>query len=165
MSEHNPGVGGGWAPPSAAAPAFGERTWRPDPAGWGSRVGASLLDGIIVGVVMLVVTVVVGVGDGDGGGSAFSDGFTVLWVLGTVVYAPLMLAFNRGQTLGKAAVGIRVVNSDTAPIGLARAFLRELPVKWVCGIIPLIDVLWPLWQRENKALHDLLAKTWVVEAN
>jgi uncharacterized RDD family membrane protein YckC len=28
----------------------------------------------------------------------------------------------------------------------------------------LIDVLWPLWQDENKALHDLIAGTRPVEA-
>jgi uncharacterized RDD family membrane protein YckC len=32
------------------------------------------------------------------------------------------------------------------------------------GILWLIDVLWPLWQAENKALHDLIAGTRVVAA-
>jgi hypothetical protein len=47
--------------------------------------------------------------------------------------------------------------------------LREVAVKWLLfnavggsvtfGIAPLIDVLWPLWDEENRALHDLLVDT------
>jgi uncharacterized RDD family membrane protein YckC len=28
----------------------------------------------------------------------------------------------------------------------------------------VVDVLWPLWHRENRALHDLTAGTRVVQA-
>jgi uncharacterized RDD family membrane protein YckC len=162
MSEQRTSTEGGWAPPSTAPPVYSSRPWRPDPAGWGARVGATLVDGLIVGVGAFIIGLVVGASAGD---SSASGLFTVVWVLATIAYAPLMLAFNNGQTLGKAALNIRVVNADTAPIGLGRAFVREVIAKAVCGIIPLIDVLWPLWQSENKALHDLLAGTWVVEAN
>jgi uncharacterized RDD family membrane protein YckC len=163
MSERDGGMDGGWAPPSSEAPIYASRTWRPDPASWGSRVGASLLDGLLIFGIALVAGLVIGATISDNDGAPADSG--LLWILAGALYSPLMLAFNHGQTLGKKALGIRVLNADHAPIGLGRALLRELPVKYICGIIPLIDVLWPLWQSENKALHDLMARTWVVEAN
>ncbi len=47
--------------------------------------------------------------------------------------------------------------------------LREVVVKWLlfglvlgsitAGIAVLIDYLWPLWDEENRALHDLIVNT------
>jgi uncharacterized RDD family membrane protein YckC len=32
------------------------------------------------------------------------------------------------------------------------------------GIVSLIDVLWPLWDEENRALHDFVVNTRVIRA-
>ena len=47
--------------------------------------------------------------------------------------------------------------------------LREVVVKWLLfdavlgavtfGLAPLLDVLWPLWDEENRALHDFIVGT------
>jgi uncharacterized RDD family membrane protein YckC len=88
--------------------------------------------------------------------------------VGLFLYAPLMLAFGGGQTLGKRAVGIRVELADGRPIGLGRALARELLVKALLfGVIPFvgfIDVLWPLWDGDNRALHDIVCGSRVVDA-
>ena len=87
-----------------------------------------------------------------------------------LVYAPWMMARTNGRTLGRMAFGIRVVRVDGAPMDFKRAFLREvgdqvgavLRPRRRCsrsGILPLVDVLWPLWDEQNRALHDLLART------
>jgi uncharacterized RDD family membrane protein YckC len=46
------------------------------------------------------------------------------------------------------------------------AFVREVTkvVFGYTGLLWLIDVLWPLGQAENRALHDLIAGTRVVAA-
>ena len=83
-----------------------------------------------------------------------------------LVYATLMLAFHYGQTVGKEVARVRVVAEDGAPVGVGRAFGREV-VKAVFGVtvvVWIVDVLWPLWQPENRALHDLIAGTRVVHA-
>jgi uncharacterized RDD family membrane protein YckC len=36
------------------------------------------------------------------------------------------------------------------------------PLLIIALIYYLLDYLWPLWERENRALHDLLARTHVV---
>jgi type IV secretory pathway VirB10-like protein len=48
-----------------------------------------------------------------------------------------------------------------------RALLREGVGKQLLGIITLyiyivVDYLWPLWDRENQALHDKIASTHVI---
>jgi uncharacterized RDD family membrane protein YckC len=68
-----------------------------------------------------------------------------------------------GATLGKRLLGIRVVGPDGHRPGLARATVRG-----VLGVVSVLllgmGVLLALFTRSGRALHDLLARTWVVEA-
>jgi uncharacterized RDD family membrane protein YckC len=75
-----------------------------------------------------------------------------------------MLTYHDGMTLGKQALRIRVVTLAGEPVGLGRAFGRELvkAVFGITGILYVIDVLWPLGQSQKRALHDLIAGTRVV---
>jgi uncharacterized RDD family membrane protein YckC len=132
-------------------------------ASWGSRVGALLLDLLVLLLAGLLVGVVFGLlsGGSENAGSA-AVGIAYLAFL---LYAPLMLAFNDGQTLGKKAVGIAVLNQDGRPIGFGRALWREIFSRWLLGITvigAIVDPLWPLWDRENRALHDMMASTRVI---
>jgi hypothetical protein len=52
-------------------------------------------------------------------------------------------------------------------MGVKRALLREVAIKWgltllTLGLFAIVDVLWPLWDEQNRALHDLLARTRVI---
>lgn len=80
---------------------------------------------------------------------------------------------HNGQSPGKQAVGIRVVREDGQPITFGSALLREVVVKMllfetVGGFIFLLptalNYLWPLWDEQNRALHDMVVSTRVVEA-
>lgn len=138
-------------------------------ATWGSRVGAYLIDLIII---FAVIAVLFGVGVGAlglgeaaviGGGYFLALGGVV--TVASVVYKPVMEG-ARGQTLGKMAVGIKVARAtDGGDIGYGEAFLRWL-IAAVIGFVPfggLVDVLWPLWDDHKQALHDKAAKTIVVK--
>jgi uncharacterized RDD family membrane protein YckC len=138
-------------------------------AGWWRRAGAAVIDGLIIGVpaVALLALALGSVGDGF-----WSAVLTVLlWcavaMLVAILYAPLMMARTNGRTLGRSAVGIRVARVDGAPMGVKRALLREVAIKWgltllTLGLFAIVDVLWPLWDEQNRALHDLLARTRVI---
>jgi uncharacterized RDD family membrane protein YckC len=149
-------------------------------ASWWSRVGAALIDGLIIGVVALIIMVPLGIGaassDSDGGTAAFV-GATILSVLVFAVvallYAPLMMSRTNGQTIGRKATGIRVVRAKGEPMTFGFAALREVAVKALLfgavgqvtfGLAGVIDVLWPLWDEENRALHDMIVNTRVVRA-
>jgi uncharacterized RDD family membrane protein YckC len=79
------------------------------------------------------------------------------------------MAKTNGKTLGRMAVGNRVVRANGQPMTLGWAMLREVAVKWLLfnavggsitfGLAGLIDVLWPLWDDENRALHDFIVDT------
>jgi uncharacterized RDD family membrane protein YckC len=148
-------------------------------SGWWRRVAAHLLDGIVIGIGALVLFLVLGAIFGSGfligdttGIIAVILGF-MIWVaciaVAALLYAPWMMARTNGQTLGRMAVGIRVVRPDGKPIDFGFAMLREVLVKWLvfglllgsitAGIAVLIDYLWPLWDEENRALHDLIVNT------
>ena len=73
---------------------------------------------------------------------------------------------HNGQTWGKQVAGIRVVRDDGQPVGVETTLLREVLLKFIAGGITgigwLIDGLWPLGERESRALHDFPASTHVV---
>lgn len=178
-----PPAPGGWQQP----PVFGGV----ELASWGSRAGAWLLDVLVLAGVWIVALVpggvVVGVTNGGAAG-------VVLIILGSLVglvigilYAPFFMQRDgprNGQTLGKQWVGIRVIRVGGEPMGWGWGLLREFVLKVLAlsvassiaggltffllgigGIAPyLADYLWPLWDDQNRAVHDMIAETRVVRA-
>jgi uncharacterized RDD family membrane protein YckC len=164
---------GGWEqplarplPPWAGAPL----------AGWWSRVGATILDSLILTVpVAALVLLVVAVAAGSEWAAVVVGLIALLaYFLAVLFYAPLLMARDgraNGQTWGKQIVGIRVVRDTGEPVSLGFGFLRELVVKafvfgflggFLLSIPTILDWLWPLWDDENRCLHDMLVKTHVV---
>ena len=174
-----PGAGGPVSPAGQAqAPVLGRFVL----ASWLSRVGAQLIDGVIIGVGALILFLPIGAAAGVG----FADDSDaslwaaivglILWVVCVAViallYAPLMMARTNGKTLGRMAVNIRVVRTSGEPITFGFAMLREVAVKaigfgiagsFTFGLANLLDSLWPLWDEENRALHDFIVSTRVVK--
>jgi uncharacterized RDD family membrane protein YckC len=172
-----PGAGG---PPVSAAP--GALAGRHVLAGWWSRVGAALIDGVIVGiggiVLLIAITAPFSIGffaDEDVGVVSIVVGFlfaTLCVSIVALLYAPAMMARTNGQTLGRMALGIRVVRAKGQPMTFGFAMLREVAVKTLLfgiassltfGLASLLDVLWPLWDEENRALHDFVVDTRVIK--
>ena len=94
----------------------------------------------------------------------------------SLTYYPLLMmreGKNNGQTLGKQAAGIRAVQESGEPFTFGTAVLREFAIKnllfgtiggFFLAIPTLLNYLWPLWDDQNRALHDMLASTRVVHA-
>jgi uncharacterized RDD family membrane protein YckC len=163
---------GGWERPIAAA----EPAWVGQPyASWGSRVGASLLDTVFV-LIPFGIAVPLLVSGTDVGSVLRGILLFLLYLAVSALYAPLLGArqgARNGQTLGRQIVGIRVVRDNGRPMDIPYGLLRELIVKGILFfgfgsaflLIPaLLDVLWPIWDDENRALHDMLVGTHVVKA-
>ncbi|MGW8557251.1 RDD family protein [Streptomyces tubercidicus] len=154
----------GVADPLAGMPPLANR---------GRRLLARIIDAIIVGVpVWVIMTLIVGgvdffSTDGEQAGRQSTvSGVTMLVYL---VYEGLMIS-NRGQTVGKMAMKIRVamLANGSIPTGQAawvRAAVYTLPeIVPCCGFIFwLINVLWCTWDKPyQQCLHDKAAKTVVV---
>jgi len=114
-------------PPPGYAPA-------PNLADAGARIGARVIDWIVIGIINVVITLVL---IGDAISAAFSTGVvdTPYWrtllagILGTLVlalYETLMVAY-RGATLGKMALSLKIVNEDSSAVSLETAALRIAP--------------------------------------
>jgi uncharacterized RDD family membrane protein YckC len=163
-----PAPPGGWEQPVATQP----EAWAGAPlSGWWRRVGAHILDAIFTAIVSWVGVILIYAG---------SEATGVILVLAGVVvaffYYPMTMmreGEHNGKTLGKQILAIRVVRDDGQPVTFGFALLREFVVKYllfsvvggfVFGIPWLIDVLWPLWDNENRALHDMIVKSHVLEA-
>jgi uncharacterized RDD family membrane protein YckC len=167
---------GGWQQP-IARPTAG---WAGQPlASWGSRLGAWFIDLLVILIPVVILAVVIFGGTIDDDSSTWSIvGASILYflLLSAVVllYAPLMMmrkGEHNGQTLGKQMVGIRVVRDNGQPMGFGWAALREVVIKNLAvgiasSIIPIIpwvlNYFWPLWDDQNRALHDMAASTHVV---
>jgi uncharacterized RDD family membrane protein YckC len=163
---------GGWDEPVASA-----RGWEGRPlASWGSRVGATLIDWLIliVPVAVLIALVVLLAFSSDVGAVALGVFSGVAYLVGVFLYAPVLMMRSgnaNGATWGKQIVGIRAVRDAGRPFDFGSALMREFVIKgllfgtvggWFFGIPTLLDYLWPLWDDENRCLHDMVAKTHVV---
>lgn len=160
--------------PSEAAQreeAAGPPGERDDYASWGRRVGAYLLDTLVLllpFVAIIAVALAAGDPDDDDDSSWAVVGFAYLAsIVVPFLYFALMHGRESGQTLGKKWVGIRVVDDTRGgSIGYGRAFGRyAITFVFSLFIIPvLLDYLWPLWDRKNQALHDKVVSSVVVRA-
>ncbi|PSK87372.1 putative RDD family membrane protein YckC [Murinocardiopsis flavida] len=162
-------------------PGYG---YGPQYASWGARLGAYLLDGLIV-TLMVFAIVVVGVlasgaivaASASSTGEP-SDGSVVAGVVITITFyvgafiASLFYYISpvakTGATPGKKMVGIKIVKLDTGqPPSKGAAFGRILTVVGM-GFVPfggLLDGLWPLWDEPHKqAIHDKAVGTIVIDA-
>ena len=142
----------------------------PQLASWGRRLAAVALDGLILGAAVLFAVALAGVSPAEVNDLLIEGDTAVLlalFVLPEAIYETVMIG-SRNQTLGKMAVGIKVVGADDrAPIGYARAFRRWLTTAalWALFTIPgIVDHLWPLRDGRNQTFHDKFARSVVVRA-
>jgi uncharacterized RDD family membrane protein YckC len=119
-------------------------------AGFWRRFAAALIDGIIVLVVLGVLSAIIkGAGYGIG-------------LLLSIAYFVYFEGGETGQTPGKRALGIRVVDFSTGgPIGYGRAFVRWIG-RIISSAVVYLGYLWMLWDREKQTWHDKLANDVVV---
>ena len=136
-------------------------------AGPGRRFMAQVVDGLILMVPFFVVLVVTVFGAPRGGPApeAFNpfSWLMIVWLFGIVVYEALFLSHN-GQTLGKIALGLRVVRPDGTKISAGQAWGRAFSRSLLSftRILGIVDVLM-VFSSEGRTLHDRMAKTRVIK--
>jgi uncharacterized RDD family membrane protein YckC len=163
-----PGWGGPGGQPPGWGPSGGGQYYQPYPtsgssnqgqasqgqlAGWWQRVGATVLDGIIIGIPAEIINVSVG-----------RAGYYVFLLLASLIYVSAMLS-QRGQTLGMMAVGTRCVQEATGANLTPGAAVGRWAVGEILDITivgGILDSLWPLWDAKNQTLHDKAVSSLVV---
>ena len=130
-------------------------------AGLGSRSIARVLDGLIQGAALFVVflaSVFIAAGRGV-------SGLIVALVLFTVILIGYPIAWEtlwRGRTPGKAALGLRVVTKEGAPIRFRHAVVRGVLGLGEVTMLPVIGVLALLVSKNEQRLGDMAAGTIVI---
>ena len=138
-------------------------------AEWQDRIVSGLIDFVGPFLVVYIINFVLGFGIGS---SNFSiSGF----IIGSVIWlVPLAwalyqghLAGTTGQSMGMKQSGLRLVGEQTGQnIGSQQGIVRNLlflPGYLCCGLIVLIDSLFPLWDPKKQTLRDKIAKSVVVK--
>lgn len=113
-------------------------------AGFWIRVVASLIDSIVILIA-----------------GAFTAGIG-FWA--SIIYYIVCEAYWDGSTIGKKAVGIQVVNSSFEKVSLKEAVIRNLS-KIVSGLIIYIGFIMVIFNGKKRALHDIIAETYVIYKN
>lgn len=126
-------------------------------AGFWIRLGASLLDAIVVGIPIYIVSYII----------TFGNGYEFLNDILSFLYALLLPVLWNGYTIGKRMCGIRIRKVyDHAPPGIGNMLLRNVVAGIVYGITfgiaLLISVLMVALREDKRSLHDFIAGTEVV---
>jgi uncharacterized RDD family membrane protein YckC len=126
-------------------------------AGFWRRVGASVIDGILLNVVGGIVIAI---------SAAISDVLVVIayvvYVAALFLYYAIMESSSYQATVGKIALGIQVTDLSGNRIGFGRALGRNL-AEILSALILLIGYLLVAFTEKKQALHDMIAGTLVVK--
>ena len=156
------------AVPTTGAPIAGTANY----AEWWKRAVAAIIDGILLSIVNAIVGAIFGLNadtavdqtTGTLDPAAFTaliTGNIVLMLLG-VAYYVVLNGSEKGQTVGKMVMKIRVRDMTGGPAGYGKAFIRYIVgvVLFLLCVIPgIVDLLFPLWDDKKQTLHDKAAGT------
>lgn len=148
-------------------------------ATFGQRLGALLIDvlimtvllGLLIGIMVVIGYLVGAVSvNGDGGlGVAAGVFVIILFILGLAILILAPLAYGAGfegpsggQTIGKWALGIRVINPSGTNLTLGRSFGRQAVKVFASGQVLYLGYLWMLFDDQDRTWHDMAVTSLVV---
>ena len=145
-----------------------------DYATWGTRAIGYLIDGVLVGGVMLVLWFIAGgilTGIARLGGENAAGGMCcmvlLLFPIATLLvglYNRVYLIAQRGASIGQGVMKIKTVDANGQLLTQGTAALRLL-VQIGLGLVPFLpalDLLWPLWDERRQTLHDKAVGSYVI---
>lgn len=180
-------------PPSYGAPPPPPASAYAGVAGYasvGARFGALLLDSLLQAVFAIPGIVILMTGPKElsscsvdsSGNFDFSGDYEALckgptggtiaaavivggiFVIGFLLYQAKRQG-ERGHTIGKSAVGIKVIDANTgAYIGFGRSVGRQLFASFISGNICALGYLWAIWDGRKQTWHDKVVNSVVVKA-
>jgi uncharacterized RDD family membrane protein YckC len=132
-----------------------------DYAGFWIRLLSLIIDGLILLVVEIPLLVAFVTSSSRYGASVFI--YNPISLIPGFLYAWLMIAFVRGQTLGMMVCGIRITRPDGSPVDLGRSAARAGMA--IISRLPFsLGYLWAAWDPEKRTWHDMVADTRVYKA-
>lgn len=130
--------------------------------GFWIRVVAYLIDAILLGGASAILASLLGVDMFGGEKTAFDPTVNVGSLIIGWLYFALMESSERGATLGKMAVGLRVVTDQGERLSFGRASGRYF-AKLLSALILCIGFIMVAFTDRKRGLHDMIASTLVVK--
>lgn len=136
-------------------------------AAFWKRFAALVIDNFLLGIVGGIIGGIIGFsqamsGDFDTGYSPVDLVVQIVSMLIGACYFGWMYSSSHQASLGKLAVGIKVVRSDGSPIGFWRGFARYFAMI-PSGLLLLVGYLMAAFTERRQALHDMMCDTLVVD--
>jgi uncharacterized RDD family membrane protein YckC len=130
-------------------------------AAFPSRMVAVLLDLLLQYTTVVVLVIVV---------SSIQLNEAALTAIAIVVSVSIMIGYptifetlSRGKTLGKMAMGLRVVSDDGGPERFRQALIRALAGLFEFSVLAPVALFTSLLSARGKRLGDLFAGTYVIQ--
>ena len=135
--------------------------------GFWIRFVASFIDGIILLILIILLAsislVIFGAALGEGAGVGMFLLVFILASIATILYKPIMEASEYQGTVGKYALGMKVVDKNGQRITMTSSFLRTiLYIIGAQGFLLCLGVVMIGFTEYKQGLHDILANTYVV---
>lgn len=135
--------------------------------GFWIRAVASIIDSIVLTIIIIFLAgfslVLFGTALGEGAGIGMFFLVLILASLATILYKPLMEASDYQGTLGKYALGLKVVDQKGQKIKMTSSFVRT--ILWIIGsqfFLLFLGLIMVGFTEYKQGLHDILANTYVV---
>ncbi len=120
------------------------------------RLLAALLDGLLLALASPFLKALLGM-DPEG---LSLEGTLLDFGLNALYYTALTALY--GATLGKMALGLKVVRLEGGRVDLLTALMREVVGKTLSALPLFLGYLWAFFHPRRQAWHDLIADTLVV---
>lgn len=158
--------------PAAYRPeAHGSEMYRPAApvfAGFWVRLAAYVADSVIVAVLLFIWRITMAAVFALISASPFDGNVLfeytwediLLYLMGAVYY--VLSIWLAGTTLGKWLFRLRVVSADGTKLTFVDVLYRETVGKFLSGVIVCIGFIMAGFDREKRALHDILCDTRVI---
>ena len=146
-------------------------------AGFWRRLVAYTIDGLIVGIVFIILAFIAGVAFFSGTISSGSNvwvnemndpsrmlSFTLwFWFFSTLTNIAYFTYFHgsSGRTPGKMLLGLQVVSVEGGPISFGTAFLRSVGYL-VSSFVFCLGYIWIAFDKRKQGWHDKIAGTVVI---
>jgi uncharacterized RDD family membrane protein YckC len=134
-------------------------------AAFPSRMAALMIDMLLQVCVLIIAGILIGVTAGQLNGAAIAAISVTAWIGVIVGYPVIFETLSRGKTLGKMALGVRVVSDDGGPERFRQALIRALAgifEIWTIILDP-VALITSMVSARGKRLGDLFAGTYVIQ--
>lgn len=132
----------------------------------GSRLGARIIDMLLMGVIYTTVLVL----SGDAVGLGINPNVWGAIIVATLVLYEVPFVAMKGQTPGKMVSRLAVVRTDVSGVPGWRAAIARWAIPGLLVLVPVVGGILSLvcyvsltWHRHRQGWHDMAARTVVID--